>query len=190
MVNLKAIEKEVEKILKKSDSTDLMDRKKDPQHSKITREWVLKLKPEVDEALQIAALGHDIDRAIEARRIKKENFKDYNEYKKRHGQESAKIMTEVLERNGASRDLIEKVEFLIENHEFGGTEETDILKEADSLTFFNYDIYFYIKERDIEKTKEKIQFMYNRLSDRAKDLVKQVKFEDNEVAGLVEKVIF
>ena len=41
----------------------------DPLHAENTLAWVLKLMPEADEALQLAALGHDIDRAIETRRV-------------------------------------------------------------------------------------------------------------------------
>ncbi len=34
----------------------------DPRHAENTLDWLLKLKPDADEALQIAALGHDIER--------------------------------------------------------------------------------------------------------------------------------
>ncbi len=37
----------------------------DPRHAENTLEWLLKHEPDADEALQIAAMGHDIDRAIE-----------------------------------------------------------------------------------------------------------------------------
>ncbi|SVD31636.1 uncharacterized protein METZ01_LOCUS384490, partial [marine metagenome] len=37
----------------------------DPVHAENVLEWVLKLKPDAGEALQLAALAHDIDRADE-----------------------------------------------------------------------------------------------------------------------------
>ncbi len=37
----------------------------DPIHAENTLKWLLELCPEADEALQVAALGHDIDRAME-----------------------------------------------------------------------------------------------------------------------------
>jgi len=189
MNKLGLVKKEIEEILKNSDCTNLADREKDPNHSKLTHEWVLKLKPNADDALQIAALGHDIDRAIEKRRVKKENFKDYDEYKKEHAKESAKITCELLEKHKFDKDFIKKVKFLIENHEVGGSTEVDILKEADSLSFFNWDIYFYLKDRGVEKTREKIRFMYKRLSQGARSLVGQVDFKDKKVADLIKEAI-
>ena len=34
------------------------------------------LKPDADDALKIAALGHDIERAIEERKVRREDYKD------------------------------------------------------------------------------------------------------------------
>lgn len=183
------VKKEIEEIFRKSDCANLFDKEKDPTHSKLTLEWILKLKPDADEALQIAALSHDIDRAIEKRRVKKENFKDYENYKRGHAKESAKIICEILEKHDFDNNFIKKVKFLIENHETGGSEEVDILKEADSLTFFNWDIYFYLKDKGTEKTKEKIRFMYERLSEKAKKLVNQIKFKNKEIADLFKEAI-
>ncbi len=54
MDNLDCIKKKIEKIIEKSPIPE------DPIHSKNTLKWVLKLKPDADDALQIAALGHYI----------------------------------------------------------------------------------------------------------------------------------
>ena len=183
------IKQEIEEIFKKSDCANPYDKEKDPNHSKFTLKWVLKLKHDADDALKISALGHDIDRAIEKRRIKKENFSSYEDYKREHAKESAKIICEILEKYNFDDEFIKKVQFIIQNHEFGGSEEVDILKEADSLTFFNWDIYYYIKDKGVEKTKDKIKFMYKRLSDKAKGLVKGIKFKDEEIGDLVMQVI-
>jgi len=189
MGNTYLVKAEIERVLENSDCANPSNREKDPKHSKLVLEWVLRLKPDADEALQIAALGHDIDRAIERRRVKKENFKSYEEYKKEHAKESAKITCELLEKHSFEKSFVSKVRFLIENHEVGGSEEAEILKEADSLAFFNFDIYYYLKDRGNKKTKEKIRFMYERLSEKAKVLVNQVKFKDKEVKNIVKESI-
>ena len=62
----------VDKIFKNTDVTDSFLLKSDPLHSKATHEWVLKLDTDASEALQIAALFHDIDRAFKDRSIKHE----------------------------------------------------------------------------------------------------------------------
>ena len=176
MTMFEQIKQEIENIYKNSDCSNPSDRKKDPIHSKLTLKWVLKLKPDADDALKIAALGHDIDRAIENRRVKKEDYNDYDRYKKEHAIESAKIITELLKKYKCNRNIVKKVRYLIENHEAGGTSEANILRDADSLTFFNFDISYYLKDRGVEKTKDKIKFMYDRLSKKAKNLVKSIKF--------------
>ena len=181
------VKREIQKILKNSDCANLADREKDLAHATLVLEWVLKLDPDANEALQIAALGHDIDRAIEKRRVKKENFEKYEEYKGEHAKESAKIVCEILEKYSLEKEFVEKVRFLIENHEVGGSEEADILKEADSLTFFSFDVYYYLKDRGAKKTKDKISFMYKRLPKKAKKLVKQVEFKDKEVESLFKE---
>ena len=50
----------------------------DPLHAENTLGWLLKLDPGADQALQIAALAHDIERAVEAQKVRREDFKDYN----------------------------------------------------------------------------------------------------------------
>ena len=53
-------------------------------HSSNTLEWILRLAPRAGEALRIAALGHDIDRAVGSRRVRKADFQDFEEFKAAH----------------------------------------------------------------------------------------------------------
>jgi hypothetical protein len=64
MDNIDCVKKKMEWIIKKSQVPE------DPVHSKNTLEWLLKLKPDADDALKIAALGHDIERAIAERKVR------------------------------------------------------------------------------------------------------------------------
>ena len=94
----------------------------------------------------------------------------------------------MLKKHDLERNFINKVKFLIESHETGGSEEADILKKADSLTFFSFDIYYYLKSRGVKKTKDKISYMYKRLPVKARRLVSQVKFKDKTVESLFREV--
>jgi len=152
--------------------------KEDPVHSKLVHQNVLSLNPEADEALQIAALAHDIDRAIEERRIKEEDYEDYNKYKHDHALQSAQVISEILRKIGYDHSFIKKVKLLVEQHEIGKEGDDKILKEADSLTFFQYNFPYYQKNNTEEQIKNKIRFMYNRLSDKAKVEIKKIKFPD------------
>lgn len=177
------IKKEIEEILPKSPV------EYDPMHSKLVLKWVLKLKPDADEALQIAALAHDIDRAVTG--ITEKDLKDHskiNEFRKEHILRSVKITAELLKKYNYDGKTIEKVKGLVEKHESGGDAESDILMSADSLAYFEYNIPGYIKRYGKEKTKKKIQFMYKRLPEKARKLVREMKFKD-EVGSLVKEAI-
>ena len=64
----------------------------DPRHAENTLDWLLRLKSGADEALQIAALGHDIQRALAARKLKRADFPDYDTFKAAHARNSAEIL--------------------------------------------------------------------------------------------------
>lgn len=184
MENFELIRKEVEKILPNSPLDFEL------KHAELVLKWTLKLRPNADNALKIAAFSHDIDRAIS--KITEKDLKDYskiNEFKKEHSIRSAKFIGEILEKNGCSEEIINKVKRLVENHEFGGDEESDILMEADSLAYFDYNIPSYLRRNGKERTMKKIKFMYNRLSEKAKALVQKMKFENKEINQLVKESI-
>ncbi len=77
-------------IISKSNVTE------DPVHAENVPEWALKLKPDANEAMQIAALAHDIDRAVEKRKISRSDFNNYNTFKAAHAKNSAEILKEIL----------------------------------------------------------------------------------------------
>ena len=157
-------------------------------HSQSVWQWVLKLKPEADVALQIAALGHDIDRSLEDYRKMKARFATYDEYKKEHALQSAKITCDILKKHDFDETTINKVMNLIENHEVGGEGDVEILMEADSITFFN-NIQHYQQTHTQAETTDKIKFMYNRLNDKAKSMVNQIDFKNTESAILFKEAI-
>jgi hypothetical protein len=177
-----SLKKEIERILPESPIDFEL------KHSELVLKWVLKLKPDADESLKIAALGHDIDRAVH--KITEKDLKDYskiNEFKKEHGLRSAKILNDLLKKYGYNPQIIERVNKLVENHEFGGDEDSDVLMEADSLAFFDYNIPSVLKRNGYERTKKKIRFMYDRLSLKGKKLVKEMKFQDKEIEKIVKE---
>ena len=180
---LKNIESEIETIISKSQVPE------DSIHSQNTREWVLKLKPEADMALQIAALGHDIERSIEERKIKRANFTNYNEFKKAHSQNSAIILHEILVKYNVNQGLIDKVVHLVLLHEFGGMQEANILKCADSISFFDVNLPFYFQRNSEEETAFRIKWGYKRLSKVAKSIVRNFSFDNIELEALFNEIV-
>jgi len=179
------IREEIKKVIKESPIEE------DPGHSETTLQRLLKLKPDADEALQIAALAHDIERGVTKK--SETSLKDYKngyaEYKKQHASMSAKIISEMLQKHGYDDKFVEKVKKLVENHEVGGDPETDVLRDADSLSFFSYNLSFNLKRNGREIAKEKIKFMYSRMSKRAKDIAQKIDFANEELTKLFKEAI-
>lgn len=151
-------------------------------------QWVLKLKPDADIALQLAAIGHDIDRCFEDRRKRRQDFATYDEYKKEHALLSAQIMCDILRKHNLDEDTIAKVKYMIENHEVGGEGDVEVLKEADSITFFN-SILQYRQKHTHAQTIDKIRFMYDRLNDKAKSMIRLFDFKNPESENLFKEAI-
>jgi len=184
MNRFEAIRKEIEKIMPNSPLEF------EPMHSKLTLKWLLKLKPDADESLRIAALAHDIDRAVTGI-TETYDLKDYSkidEFKAEHAKRSAKIVCDLMKKHDYDKETIEKVNSLVLNHEVGGDEETNTLMDADSIAYFDYNISDYFKRNGKEKTKKKIKFMYRRISEKAKQEVKKIKFK-KEVKELFQEAI-
>ncbi len=183
MSKFQEVKEEILKTLKKS-PLDF-----EPVHAKLVHKWVLVLKPDASEALQIAALSHDIDRAITGITERDlDDFSKIDDFKKEHSLRSAKFISEILTRYNYNQEVIDKVSDLVSKHEFGGDEESDILKDADSIAYFEYNIPSYLKRNGRDRAKEKIKFMYKRSPDKVKEIVEKLEFSD-EVSSLVQEAI-
>jgi CDP-L-myo-inositol myo-inositolphosphotransferase len=110
----------------------------DYEHALNVLKWVNRLKPDADFPLHIASIGHDIERALPEQKVQRMNFPSYDDFKRAHAENSAKIVDEILSMYPIAQDVIERVHYLIANHEFGKEGDIDLatLKDADSLSFF------------------------------------------------------
>jgi hypothetical protein len=140
----------------------------DPAHSRNTLEWLLRLAPQADAALRIAALGHDIERAVEARKVRRADFADYDAFKAAHARNSARILLEVMEECGVGDEWLKReVEGLVRAHEVGGDPRSDLLVESDSLSYFDVNLPFYYERHGWEETRRRCVWGCRRLSARA-----------------------
>lgn len=151
------------------------------RHFDWTVYWLKWLKPDADEALLIAAYSHDIERVYRDPNYdkidKSEKGFQATEHLTHHQENGAKIMSDFLAGIGAPDDLVARVRMLISKHEVGGNADQNLLKDADSVSFLETQVdYFVAKqvaERGKEKVKEKFDWMYNRItSAKAKEIAK------------------
>jgi hypothetical protein len=182
------LRKEIEETIEKSPLEF------DPGHAKKTLEWVLKLKPEADEALQIAALAHDIERGVtgitETYGLKDlSDIEEVREFKRQHAKRSALIISDLMEKYGYNSEMIKRVNFLVEKHDEGGDDkDLNILMDSDSIAYFDYHVEMYYKKNGRSKTKDKISFMFKRMSDKAKEIVKNIKYDNSEIIEITQEV--
>ncbi|MCX6726661.1 MAG: DUF4202 family protein [Candidatus Shapirobacteria bacterium] len=160
----------------------------DPAHSINTYEWLKKIDQNASEELQIAALAHDIDRAIDPIIIQEKN-ESYDNYKARHALRSSKLITDLMIKHRYSQKSVEKTSLFVKNHEIGGDNDTNILTDADSISYFDTNIDWYYEIKGPEKTKDKIIFMYQRVSPRAKKIIISLKFKNPEIQSIFKKCL-
>lgn len=105
-------------------------------HLERALEWAVELEPEASQAVQLATLSHDMERAFP------EGSPPWSEgcwadvlYRMAHSERSARIVGDFLRDQAAPEPLVRQVARLIVAHEFGGWGEADLIQAADSLSF-------------------------------------------------------
>jgi hypothetical protein len=159
----------------------------DPEHSRNTLQWLLELDPEADAALQIAALGHDIDRAVEERKVLRADFAEYDAFKAAHARNGAQILRELLEACGIEdAAFLREVHRLVCRHEVGGDTRSDLLVDADSLSYFDVNLPLYFARHGWEETQRRCVWGYRRLSKRSLPVAANLNYSDLELQRLVD----
>src|SRR3954462_7902298 len=98
------------------------------------------LAPGSSEAVRLATLTHDMERAFPGPDSPRMSALDDPEYNQLHCQRSARIVTAWLRDQDAPHALVSDVEQLILAHETGGSAEADLVQAADSLSFLDTNI--------------------------------------------------
>lgn len=181
----KAIENEIGDIISRSDLPE------DYAHARGVKEWVIKFRPDADWALQLAAFAHDIERALPQRKVIRSKFSDYNDFKNAHALNSAKVIQKILDEYPLSRKVKNKILSLIRNHELGLTNDVDIaiLKDADSLSFFEVNLLAYAERNDESEILSRMIWGYQRLSKRARQIVKEFHYENERLNEFLQRII-
>ena len=161
----------------------------DPSHADNTLEWLLQMEPDASEALQLAALAHDIERAIESTKARRTDFDNYDAFKAAHARSSAEILRPILMACDVERNTVHEACRLVELHEVGGDPQSDLLKDADSISYFDVNLPLFFQREGWDETKRRSHWGYRRLSPRAQEIVKHIAHEDRELAPLLREVI-
>ena len=153
----------------------------DPSHAENVLHWLLELKPDADEVLQLAAFAHDVERSLPDRH-QAGNFPSYHEYKKAHAERGGKMASKVLLEAGYSKDDSKRIAKIIEAAEFVSDDpDVQLICDADSISFFDNNAPFYLSSKGPEITRQKMIFMFKRASPRAKQEIEKVLAKHPEI---------
>ena len=108
-------------------------------HLLASLDWLDRLAPDASEAVRLATLTHDMERAFPGPDAIPILMND-RAYEKAHSDRSARIVGAWLRENGADAGLAEQVEALIRVHEWGGSSDANLVQAADSLSFLETNI--------------------------------------------------
>jgi kynurenine formamidase len=105
------------------------------RHMQRTLDWALEIDPDASEAVLIAAVTHDAERAYPEGDWDSAVSWNDPEYNRWHQERCAQIVAGWLREQGASPELTAEVERIVLVHEEGGFPEADVVQAADSLSF-------------------------------------------------------
>jgi hypothetical protein len=165
----------------------------DYRHALDVWQWVLRLDPEADAALQAAALFHDVERIFteaDSRREKGIASQDYDAFKARHAKESARVTDEILDGLGFSAPVRRRAAELIAGHDrpdlSADPDAADIavLNDADALSYFSLNSPGYLAYFGEEQARRKIAWTLRRLSSRGRSWLARLRLP-RRVAALL-----
>jgi len=141
------------------------------KHFERTVDWLKELKSDADEPMLIAAYAHDIERAFRDGNSQEDFFKDkeFNDrdFLANHQTKGAEIISDFLRKQNYPENEIKRIYNMIRYHEEGGDEESNLIKDADSISYLENNAAKHTKwisSLGADKVKRKIDWMYNRIS--------------------------
>ena len=162
----------------------------DPRHAENTLAWLRTLAPQADQALQIAALAHDIDRAVEAQKVRRADYDgDYDAFKAAHAQHGAQMLQAILDQCAVAKPIADEACRLVSLHEIGGDPRADLLKDADSISYFKVNLPLYYQREGWEETLRRSLWGYRRLSAAMQKIAQNITYDNPILTRLLREAI-
>lgn len=135
-------------------------------------QWTVRLDPDAGLAVQLAALFHDIERLVsEADTRVEHQAADYQGFKDEHARRGAEMADEALKRAGVDAAIREQVARLIAGHE----RMSDVLNDADALSFFSLNSPGYVDYFGAEAARRKVAWTLARLRPEARRRLESIR---------------
>ena len=161
----------------------------DYNHALDVRQWLLRLEPDASLAVQLAALFHDVERLVSEPDARVEHLAaDYQSFKDAHAAKGAEMALAALAEAGVDEQVRTRVAELIAKHERPSEDaEVALLNDADALSFFSLNSHGYSTYFGPEQTKKKVAYTWNRMSERARKRMVNVRLR-MDVRSVVDEL--
>jgi hypothetical protein len=165
----------------------------DYRHALDVWQWVLRLEPGAGAASQIAALFHDVERVeSEADARHEQSVENYEGYKARHAEASARLAERSLAPLGLPGEELGRALELVAGHDRPGVAangpaedpEARLLEDADALSFFGLNSSGYWDYYGEPQARRKIGWTLRRLSPRGLAWLGRLRLRP-EIAGVL-----
>lgn len=142
------------------------------EHLLKAEEWLRCIDPDASEAMLLATLTHDMERAFPGSDSPRQDpalGPDDPVYNQAHSERSARIVGAFLCEQGAPETLVAEIVALIRVHEFGGWPEADEVQAADSLSFLEVNVDLFLHRAGapggwtLAQVRAKFDWMYERI---------------------------
>ena len=157
-------------------------------HAKNTLVWLLRFNSRASQALRIAAFAHDVERALENKKIHRADFNDFDAFKTAHARNSSKVLMEILTECDIHGSISHEACSLVSLHEFGGNANADLLMNVDSISYFDVNLPLYFQREGLEETMQRSVWGYKRLSERGGKIVKKLKYSGEILTSMMFEV--
>lgn len=162
----------------------------DYQHALDTWQWVLRLEPEADLAVQVAALFHDVERLLSEADVRVEHkAEDYQLFKDAHAALGAELTCSLLGELAVDGATCERVRWLVTQHERPGEDSAlALLNDADALSFFSLNSSGFIRYFSPEHSRRKVAYTLARLRPKHRARLERVRLAP-AVRGMLDALL-
>lgn len=167
----------------------------DYDHALDTWQWTLRLDPDADLAVQLAALFHDVERlASEADARVEHQAADYQAFKNDHAARGAELAEALLAWVGVDAETRERAARLIAAHERlpepGDPDGAalSLLNDTDALSFFSLNSPGYLDYFGPEATRRKVAYTLRRLRPEARRYLDGLRLRPEVAASVAAEL--
>ena len=83
------------------------------------------------------------------------------------------------------KELIDDIYSLVSHHETGGNKRADVLRDADSISFFHVNLPYYFVRNGIKETKRRCLWGYRKLPRNLQEVMVKFNYKNKELESLV-----